>query len=160
MSCCASNRLQFFRDGPAALAEMFRVLRPEGTIAVSVWVSEQPLGLFGPTIVALRDVMPAPIPSAYDVTSYGRSAADLSAALEVAGFHAVQVETAQFTAIWESMEGALATIYGSLFGPPLSALPAAEQEHVRLTFGEGLGSGLRNGQAYVDTYANVARGIK
>ncbi len=111
-------------------------------------------------IVALRDVVPAPIPCAYDIASQGLSAADLSAALEATGFSAVQVETAQLTAIWESMDDALATVSGSLFGPSFSALPTAEQERVRLAFAQGLVSGLHDGRVYVSTYANVAKGIK
>jgi len=152
--------LQFFRDRSAALAEMYRVLRPNGTLGVAVWAAEQPLGLFGPMTQALQAAIPPPIPGAFDLSSYAMAAEDLSAALDRAGFEGIEVETLQLTAVWASMEDALATIYGSLFGPPFAALPPTDQEQVQRAFGNGLAPDWHGGSVSVDTYAHIARARK
>jgi SAM-dependent methyltransferase len=151
--------LQFFPDRAAAVGEMRRVTRPGGTAVMSTWAAEQPLGLFGPMIEAVRETgMTEPFPAAFDVGSYCLGTAELAGLLQAAGFRDVAVETAELDATWPTDEAATSTVLGMPFGPLVSALPADAQEHLRARLASKLGSS--GDGVTVRTVSNIARGTK
>lgn len=88
--------LWFFPQPPRALAELFRVLKPEGRIGITTWAKDCPTN--GWTIRAVRQYLPpqrdqGPQPSRFDTPPI------LEAALQQAGFKAVEIiaEDADFT---------------------------------------------------------------
>jgi SAM-dependent methyltransferase len=151
--------LQFFPDRPAAVAEMRRVARPGGVVAVSTWAAEHPLGLFGPVNETLRESgMAEPFPRAFDPGSYRVSAPDLRDLLHLAGLREVRVETVRLEATWPSAEAATATLLGTPFGPLVSALPASAQQEIRARL-----AGKLTGPAdrvTIGSASNIARGVK
>jgi ubiquinone/menaquinone biosynthesis C-methylase UbiE len=151
--------LQFFPDRRAAAREMRRVARPGGTVVLSTWAAEHPLGLFGPVNETLRESGVAePFPRAFDPDSYRVSVTDLQELLQMAGLRDVRVETVVLDARWQSAEAATATLLGTPFGPLVSALPADEQEQVRARLA---GKFPRSADGVtVRTASNIARGVK
>jgi ubiquinone/menaquinone biosynthesis C-methylase UbiE len=147
--------LQFFPDRAAAAAEMRRVTRPGGTLALSTWAAEHPLGLFGPMNDTLREAgLAEPYPRAFDSGTYRLSAAELRDLLQAAGWHDVRVETAELDANWPDLETATATLLGTPYGPLVAALPADAQHQVRARLAGRLGA------ATVRTASNIALAIK
>jgi SAM-dependent methyltransferase len=151
--------LQFFPDRATAAGEMRRVARPGGTVALSTWAAEHPLGLFGPVNEALRESgLAEPFPRAFDPDSYRVSVADLQELLQTAGLRDVRVETVVLDARWQTAEAAAATLLGMPFGPLVSALPADAQEQIRARLaGKLLGSA---DGVTVRTASNIACGVK
>ena len=151
--------LQFFPERVAAAAEMRRVAAPGGTVALSTWAAEHPLGLFGPVNETLREAgLAEPFRRAFDPDSYRVSAADLRELLQVVGLRDVRVETVMLDASWQTAEAATATLLGMPFGPLVSALPADEQEQIRARLASKL-SGSAEGVT-VRTASNIACGVK
>lgn len=150
--------LQFFTDRAAALREMRRVARPGGTVLVSTWAAEHPLGLFGPMAETLAELgLTEPYPRAFDPDSYRLGAAELDELLGAAGLRDVRVETVEQDATWDSQEQAADTLLGTPFAPLVSALPADAQEQVRTRLIGKLG---RSGRGVtVRTASNIAHGL-
>jgi ubiquinone/menaquinone biosynthesis C-methylase UbiE len=147
--------LQFFPDRGAAVGEFRRVLRPGGVALASVWSADGPLGLFGPIAEALRDHgLPEPYPRAFEPASYWLDAEELAEPFVAAGFSDLTVEARELDCTWPSAEEAARGVYGTPFGPLVSALAPAEQEAVLARIGERLGGGA---PVTVRTVANVAR---
>jgi ubiquinone/menaquinone biosynthesis C-methylase UbiE len=151
--------LQFFPDRAAAAGEMRRVARAGGTVVLSTWAAEHPLGLFGPVNETLREAgLAEPFPRAFDPDSYRVSVADLQELLRMAGLRDVRVETVILDARWQTAEAATATLLGTPFGPLVSALPADAQEQLRAQLAGKL-SGSADG-VIVRTASNIACGVK
>jgi SAM-dependent methyltransferase len=152
--------LQFFPDGPAALAEMSRVLVPGGTVALAVWAAERPLGLFGTIGESVRDAGVAePYPRAFEPATYTLSATDLDQLLAAAGFVEVTVELVELDCRWATRRDAVATVFGTPFGPLVAALPALEQQRVAAVLAERLGA-VGDGEVRVRTAANLVRATR
>jgi ubiquinone/menaquinone biosynthesis C-methylase UbiE len=151
--------LQFFPDRTAAVMEMRRVARPGGTVLMSSWAAEHPLGLFGPMAEAVQGTgMAEPFPRAFDSGSYCLSVADLADLLQMAGFRGVDVQTVVLDATWPTAEEATSTLLGTPFGPQVSALPADTLRQLRARFASKLGASAA--AVTVRTVSNVARGTK
>jgi ubiquinone/menaquinone biosynthesis C-methylase UbiE len=151
--------LQFFGDQPAAVAEFARVLGAGGLILASVWAAGRPLGLFGPIAEALRDSgLAEPYPRAFEPESYLLDGTMLRELFAAAGFAEVTVEEAGLECRWPSATEAARAVYGTPFGPLVSAVPPAEQETILARIRERLGDG--PGPLTVRTYANVVRGVR
>jgi ubiquinone/menaquinone biosynthesis C-methylase UbiE len=151
--------LQFFPDRAAAAREMRRVARPGGTVVLSTWAAEHPLGLFGPVNETLREAgLAEPFPKAFDPDSYRVSVADLQELLQMAGLRDVRVETVILDARWQTAEAATATLLGMPFGPLVSALPADAQEQIRAHLASKLPRSADG--VTVPTASNIASGVK
>jgi ubiquinone/menaquinone biosynthesis C-methylase UbiE len=151
--------LQFFPDRAAAAAEMRRVARPGGTVVMSTWAAEHPLGLFGPMAEALQETgLAEPFPGAFDAGSYRLGVADLADLLQAAGFRDVAVQTVELAATWPTAEAATSTLLGTPFGPLVSALPDDAQQQVRERLASKLGASADG--VTVRTVSNIARGTK
>jgi ubiquinone/menaquinone biosynthesis C-methylase UbiE len=151
--------LQFFPDREAAATEMRRVTRPGGTIAVSTWAAERPLGLFGPVNQVLREAgMAEPYPRAFDSATYQLSAAGLRDLLQATGWRDVRVRTAELDASWPDADTATAALLGTPFGPLVSALPADTQQQLRARLARELGATSRG--VTVRTASNIAHATR
>jgi SAM-dependent methyltransferase len=151
--------LQFFPDRAAAAAEMRRIVRPGGTVVLSTWAAEHPLGLFGAMNETLREFGVAePFPSAFDSGSYRVGLAELRDLMLTAGFHAVSAETVELDATWPTGEAATATLLGTPFGPLVSALPAGAQQQIRARLASKLGASPDG--ARIRTVSNIVQGTK
>lgn len=152
--------LQFFPDRHGALTEMRRVTRPGGLVALSMWATEHPLGLFGPIVETLHELgLEEPYPGAFNPESYTVSMSDLSAALVHAGWRDVEVETASIDAIWSSMDDAVSALLGTPFGPQVSGLTHDEQVHVGVALAGKLAQSA-DGVVMVRTTCHIARASK
>jgi SAM-dependent methyltransferase len=151
--------LQFFADRGAAVAEMYRVTSAGGTLVVSTWAAEHPLGLFGAMNETLLEFGVAePFPRAFDAGSYRVGLAELRDLLLSAGFHEVGGEAVELDATWQSAEAATATLLGTPFGPLVSALPAGVQQQIRARLAGKLGASAAG--ATVRTVSNIVRGTR
>jgi ubiquinone/menaquinone biosynthesis C-methylase UbiE len=151
--------LQFFPDRAAAAAEMRRVTRPGGTLALSTWAAEHPLGLFGQMNQTLREAgLAEPYPRAFDSDTYRLSVAELRDLLQAAGWHDVRVQTVELDATWPDTETATAALLGTPFGPLVKALHTDAQHQLRERLAGKLGATSRG--VTVRTASNIAHGIK
>jgi ubiquinone/menaquinone biosynthesis C-methylase UbiE len=151
--------LQFFPDRAGAAAEMRRVTRPGGTIVLSTWAAEHPLGLFGPVNQVLREAgMAEPYPRAFDSGTYRLSVTELRDLLQAAGWHDVRVQTVGLDASWPDAETATAALLGTPFGPLVSALPAGTQQQLRARLARELGATDRG--VTIRTASNIARATR
>jgi ubiquinone/menaquinone biosynthesis C-methylase UbiE len=151
--------LRFFPDRAAAAAEMRRVTRPGGTLALSTWAAERPLGLFGQMNQTLREAgMAEPYPRAFDSDSYRLGVAELRDLLQAAGWRDVRVQTVELDAVWPDAETATAALLGTPYGPLVSALPADAQQELRARLAGKLGATSRG--VTVRTVSNIACGIR
>jgi SAM-dependent methyltransferase len=151
--------LQFFPDRAAAVGEMRRVARRDGTVVLSTWAAEHPLGLFGAMNETLREFgMAEPFPRAFDSGSYRVGLAELRDLLLTAGFREVSAETVELDATWRTAEAATSTLLGTPFGPLVSALPAGTQQQMRARLASKLGASADG--VTVRTVSNIVRGTK
>jgi len=150
--------LQFFPDQAEAAREMGRVVRVGGQVVVSTWAAEHPLGLFGPIAETLSEVgLDEPYPGAFDPSSYSLSSPILTGLLDQAGLCDVAVEAVELDAVWSTIDEVLATVLGTPFGPIVSSLPPAEQEHIRALLADKLTQS-EDGTVVIRTMSNIARG--
>ena len=154
-----SHGLEFFAQRAAALSEMYRVVKPGGIAAISVWAAEHPVGLFSQLGQTMREVgLSQPYSGAYDADSYRMSRAELQRMVEAAGFGDVKVEMAELEGHWDNPDDAANTVQGTPFGPLVAALPAEDQQRVRKILLARLGESA--GGVTVRSFSNVAIGTK
>ena len=152
--------VQFFPDRAGSVAEMRRVVRPDGVVLVSTWAGEQPLGLIGPMAEALAEAgVEEPYPGAFDPHSYSLSGPELQGLLAGAGLRQVMVETVTLDAVWPDADQAVSTLMGTPYGPSVKALPVEGQDQVRARLAERLGQS-PDGTVTVRTTSHVGRGTK
>lgn len=155
-----SHGLEFFAEREAALAEMYRVVRPGGKALVSAWAAEHPVGLFTPLGQTMREVgLSQPYARAYDADSYRIWGPELYEIVAGAGFADVCVELVELAGHWDSADDAANTVQGTPFGPLVAALSPGEQERVRKILLSKLGGSPDDGIT-VRSMSNVAIGTK
>jgi SAM-dependent methyltransferase len=120
--------LQFFPDRGAALAELRRLLRPGGRLAVAVWLHGHRLEPFDEYSEALAGLGVEPtFPGAFDPASFGIAVDALRELLAGAGLAALDVGTATLQVVWPDAATVAAAITGTPFGP-LAARLAPEPQ--------------------------------
>ncbi|GAB4168395.1 MAG: class I SAM-dependent methyltransferase [Rhodocyclaceae bacterium] len=91
--------LMFFPRVETAVSEMLRVLRPGGTLAVSVWGDAHEVPLVACALDCMHRMLPAPKLSRPSVFRYG-DPAQIEALLAAAGFTAVRIERTVLTSVF------------------------------------------------------------
>jgi SAM-dependent methyltransferase len=152
--------LQFFPDRAGALAEMRRVLAPNGVVALACWDVERPLGLFGAAAEAVQESgLAEPFPRAYDPSSYGMSGSELTRLVEEAGFDEVEMRSMELECTWPTGADAIASLPGTVFGPALTTLEPRQQDRIAERFLQLLDA-TREEVVSLSTASNLARGVK
>ena len=116
--------MPFFTDRPGAAAEMLRVLRPGGTIGMSVWLAERQLEPFDQYIEALvqADVEP-PFPGAFDSETFKMTPEEVAAVLQAGGCESLDIRVVEREVVWPDAESAALGLLGTPFAPLLDRLP-------------------------------------
>jgi SAM-dependent methyltransferase len=118
--------LQHMSDPAAALAEIRRLLRPNGRLAVAIW-QESPFGLFRQVVSDLGITAEGAKPS-----TFGRDAQDLANALSQAGYTDVEVQTREMESVLpDGVPQALEVAVATSAGAGMDKLTPAQQEQVR-----------------------------
>jgi SAM-dependent methyltransferase len=140
--------LQFFPDRPAALAEMGRALRPDGTLGVAVWCDIEDCPPFAALKTALGWVLGSATANAYEAGPWGfGDAAALARLVGDNGFTNVQVNRFELPYVFEGGPGQLlltlraasvATTLAQLPESKLAELASAVEEAARPITFEGV----------------------
>lgn len=121
--------MPFFTDRPAAAAELLRVLRPGGTLGLSVWAAGRPLEPFDHYIEALAEAgVEPPFPGAFDGETFKMAEGNVRMVLEGAGFASVDIRTIEHEVVWPDAESASLGILGTPFAPLLDQLPLERRD--------------------------------
>jgi ubiquinone/menaquinone biosynthesis C-methylase UbiE len=88
--------LMLFPDADVALAEMRRVLRPRGRLALSVWASAEDVPLIEVALSCIRRLLPAPKVARPSIFRFG-DAPDLQRRLTSADFCDIRITSLQFS---------------------------------------------------------------
>ena len=102
--------------------------------------------------------VPEPYPRAFEPASYALGAAALHDLLTRGGWRDVTVELVELECVWATRDEVLGTVFGTPFGPLVSALPADEQEETRARLASKLGRSADG--VVVHTTSNIAQGVK
>lgn len=125
--------MPFFADRPGAAAEMVRVLRPGGTVGLSVWLAERRLEPFDEYIDALVEAdLEPPFPGAFDSETFKMTAEEIEAVLEACGCASLEVCTVEHEVVWADAESAALGILGTPFAPLLAQLPRDRRDALKL----------------------------
>jgi len=117
--------MPFFTDRPAAAGEMLRVLRPGGTIGISVWLAERRLEPFDQYIGAFVEAgLQPPFPGAFESETFKMTAEEIKRVLEGGGCASLDVRTVELEVVWPDAESAALGVLGTPFAPLLEQLPA------------------------------------
>ncbi|MEP6480180.1 MAG: methyltransferase domain-containing protein [Rhodoglobus sp.] len=150
--------LQFIADPDAAVAEMFRVLRPGGVVAIESWAAGarlDPLDTYADALRTNGVQTRSHRPISND--SVKVTEADVAAALK--SFLDVAVLTERVPVRWPTVADEVAGIFGTPFGPLVDALDAERRaavlESVRTALGDSHGDAVEH-----VTVSVMGRGIR
>jgi ubiquinone/menaquinone biosynthesis C-methylase UbiE len=147
--------LQHMSDAAAALAEIRRVLRPSGSLAVAVW-QQSPFGLFRQVVSDLGITAEGGRPS-----TFGREPRDLASALSDAGFTRVLVQTRQLVAVLEGgVPQALEVAVATSAGAGMEKLTPAQQEQVRAALTAALQPLVKEDGVHLASVTNIATALR
>ncbi|MFZ1992852.1 MAG: methyltransferase domain-containing protein [Solirubrobacteraceae bacterium] len=115
--------MPFFTDRHGAAAEMLRVLRPGGTLALSVWLAGRRLEPFDEYIEALLEAgVEPPFPGAFDSETFKMTADEVEAIVRAGGCASVDVRAVEREVVWPDAESAARGLLGTPFAPLLDQL--------------------------------------
>ncbi|MDQ2993275.1 MAG: class I SAM-dependent methyltransferase [Candidatus Eremiobacteraeota bacterium] len=142
--------MQFFPDRPAAIVEMFRVMRPGGRAGVSVWAIDD-----AAFFAVVRDVLVKAVPaiaSMLDRPLVDR--ATLQAELSAVGFE-VASGTLTLPLEFEGIEQAVEAMRGLPMWPTVAAQPAPVRRAILEAARERFSAHLHHGHVQMAMRANV-----
>jgi ubiquinone/menaquinone biosynthesis C-methylase UbiE len=123
--------MPFFTDRPGAAAEMLRVLRPGGTIGLSVWLARRKLEPFDEYIEALVEAgAEPPFPGAFESETFKMSAEEVESVLKAGGCASLEVRTVEREVVWPDAESAALGVLGTPFAPLLDQLPRDRRDAI------------------------------
>lgn len=143
--------LQHMSDPAAALAELHRLLKPGGRLAVAIW-RQSPFSLFRQVVSDLGLTAEGARPSIF-----GRESEDLAAALRQAGFTDIDVQTRELVSVLEGgVPQALEVAVATSAGAGMQHLSAPQQEQVRAALTSALQPLVRDDGVHLTSIANIA----
>jgi ubiquinone/menaquinone biosynthesis C-methylase UbiE len=154
--------VQFVPDRAAAVAEMFRVLRPRGRVVLAVWAAIEECPPMAALENALRDQFGEEPADRYRSGPWGMpDAASLAQLLEAAGFTQVQVAKHELIAVFP---GGVAQLSASLAASAVARDVASLPADARAALDERIAHHLRaltvDGAVEAGLHSNIATGVK
>jgi ubiquinone/menaquinone biosynthesis C-methylase UbiE len=121
--------LQFFPDRPGALREMYRVLKPNGRVAIAVWAQLERNQIAAAFHAALRATVPVELASLMMAPYSWPSGCALKNAAEEAGFSEIRLLTPTLPMVLEGgLDQAIRFFSATPVSPGVAALPQDVQE--------------------------------
>lgn len=152
LSC---NGVQYAEDPDAALAELRRVVRPGGHVAVVTWGAAEQCDA-ARAMAAMRPLMPAPPPGAagpFALSEPGR----LEAMLERAGLTPTMTRDVSAPFVWDDLETAWRANRAA--GPNVMLINHAGEDAVRAAFEQGIADFIQpDGTVHLDNVFRYAIG--
>lgn len=149
--------LQFFPDKPAALREMWRVLKPRGRLGIAVWSNLQSCTIWSAYhdaldatgLSELAQMMLAPF-------SWG-SLASLREAVTLAGFRQVVASTRSLPIVFEGGDSQVfEALFGQPVGPAIQALPDATRQRLRAAIAREVAPMMADGRVQATMTSHLA----
>jgi SAM-dependent methyltransferase len=154
--------VQFVPDRGAAVAEMFRVLRPRGRVVLAVWAAIEECPPMAALENALRDQFGEETADRYRSGPWGMpEGASLAQLLETGGFSQVQVATHELTAVFPGgMAQLSASLAASAVAGDVASLPAEDRAALDERIAHHLMPLTVDGAVQAALHSNIATGVK
>jgi SAM-dependent methyltransferase len=154
--------IQFVPDRAAAIAEMFRVLRPGGRVALAVWAAIEECPPMAALERAIRDQLGDEPAHRYRSGPWGLpDGASLADLLNAGGFSQVRVDKHELIAVFPGGSAQLsASLAASAVAGDVAGLPAEDRAALDERIVHHLTSLTVSGAVEATLHANIATGTK